>query len=88
VHGGEFLHPNSIVQNVYKAIEEYKLGHEASSDVRQLICIGPLIRWAAPPVGWWKVNWDFALDNTLHRMGFGVVVRDHEGKVLAARGVT
>ena len=41
------------------------------------------ITWKAPRVGFIKINWDAALDERRQRMGFGVIARDHEGKVIA-----
>ncbi|KAE8055720.1 hypothetical protein FH972_012542 [Carpinus fangiana] len=37
--------------------------------------------------GWVKTNWDVALDGKTGRMGFGVIVRDHNGdvKVMGSR---
>jgi ribonuclease HI len=31
--------------------------------------------------GWVKANWDAALDSKTRRMGFGVIVREHNGNV-------
>jgi ribonuclease HI len=41
-------------------------------------------RWKNPPEGWLKVNCDAALDKGKRRMGMGIILRDHEGKVRAA----
>jgi hypothetical protein len=38
------------------------------------------IKWNAPPVRWYKANWDAAFDKHTGRVGVGVVVRDSQGK--------
>jgi ribonuclease HI len=35
-----------------------------------------------------KVNWDAAVDKKLGQIGYGLIVRDHEGAVLAAWSTT
>lgn len=45
-------------------------------------------RCAKPPFGWVKVNCDAALEVHHVRMGVGIVIRDHEGVVIAARSFT
>ncbi|XP_059451110.1 uncharacterized protein LOC132181902 [Corylus avellana] len=44
--------------------------------------------WVAPPRGWLKANWDAALNRPKGVMGLGIVVRDSEGRVRAARSNT
>jgi ribonuclease HI len=39
--------------------------------------------WQKPPVGSIKVNWDAAVDKEGNRIGLGIVVRDHNGQVVA-----
>ena len=46
------------------------------------------MKWAKPKEGWTKVNVDAALDKKCGRMGFGVIIRDDEGKVSAAKCVS
>ncbi|XP_062106984.1 uncharacterized protein LOC133818245 isoform X1 [Humulus lupulus] len=40
--------------------------------------------WKPPPHGQLKLNVDVAHSTTLHRMGFGVVIQNSEGGVVAA----
>jgi hypothetical protein len=42
------------------------------------------VAWQAPPNGFYKANWDAAIDTKNGRMGFGVVIRDHRRQVVAA----
>lgn len=48
---------------------------------------GSQLRWTKPDRGWVKVNVDAALDRKDGRMGFGIILRDHEGKVLVAKSI-
>ncbi|XP_059429145.1 uncharacterized protein LOC132162954 [Corylus avellana] len=41
-------------------------------------------RWKKPPFGVVKFNWDAAVDKERERMGIGIIVRDHNGLILAA----
>jgi hypothetical protein len=43
----------------------------------------PPSHWTKPPQGFVKINWDAAVDSNRKRIGFGVIVRNHEGDVLA-----
>ncbi|XP_024041104.1 uncharacterized protein LOC112098855 isoform X3 [Citrus clementina] len=40
--------------------------------------------WNPPPIGWYKVNVDAAIQMADSKAGLGVVVRDSSGKILAA----
>ena len=44
----------------------------------------PISNWQKPLVGFHKLNWNASLDGEHKLMGIGIVVRDHEGSVLAA----
>jgi hypothetical protein len=43
--------------------------------------------WVKPASGWMKVNVDTALDRRAGKMGFGLIMRDHEGKFIAAKSI-
>ena len=40
--------------------------------------------WLAPIRGWYKANWDVAIDKSNERVGIGVVLRDEKEHVFAA----
>jgi ribonuclease HI len=44
--------------------------------------------WVKPPSGWVKVNVDAAIDKGAGRKGFGIILRDHNGRFLAAKSAT
>jgi ribonuclease HI len=46
-----------------------------------------VLKWSPPPSGEFLINVDAALFEDLGRMSMGMVVRDHEGKCLAAASV-
>jgi hypothetical protein len=48
----------------------------------------PVIKWKSPEVGWFKENWDVALDRTTKCMGIGIIIRDHWEMVNAALSST
>lgn len=42
-------------------------------------------RWTKPPDDKWKTNVDAAVDQVAMKMGVGIVIRNAEGRVVAAR---
>jgi ribonuclease HI len=69
-------------------MEEYKLLHERNSLLQQVVDRPHSNRWTALPEGWWKANWDVAIDKISGRIGVGVVVRDDQGQMVIARSLT
>jgi hypothetical protein len=45
-------------------------------------------RWCKPPVGKWKINWDASINKMTRKTGIRVVIRDEEGRVVAASART
>lgn len=88
IHGGVFTHPNLLVQGMLQAVEEYKQAHVLTPNVNQFEEPCGRKRWCAPPVGWLKANWDAAFDKPSAWIGIGVVVKDSNGAVVAARSLT
>lgn len=43
-----------------------------------------VLLWQKPPEGFFKLNWDASLDVKRQQMGMEIVVRDHEGGVVAS----
>lgn len=46
------------------------------------------LEWKKLPEGCWKINWDAAIAKEALKMGVGVVIRDAEGGVVAAKVTT
>jgi hypothetical protein len=44
-------------------------------------------QWTKPDAGWVKVNMDAAIDKTKGMMGFGIILRDHDGRLVAAKSM-
>jgi hypothetical protein len=79
IHGGNFVQPGVLIQLVKKSVEEFQQAHEGEEEIRPNSPRSGLMRWQAPVHGWVKVNWDATLDSKDGRMGYGVVIRDHNG---------
>ena len=43
------------------------------------------VTWKAAPLGFLMANWDASIDSKRGRMGVGVTVRDHFGRVWASK---
>ncbi|XP_041027032.1 uncharacterized protein LOC121267250 [Juglans microcarpa x Juglans regia] len=77
-----FRHPNQVVlvanQNLrmMKDLEMQKNGSSARSNSNIII-------WQPPPILFYKVNWDAAVDKIRAKIGIGIVVRDCEGRIIA-----
>jgi hypothetical protein len=41
-------------------------------------------RWTKPPDDKWKINVDVAVDQVAMKMGVGIVIKNAEGRVVAA----
>ncbi|XP_059436284.1 uncharacterized protein LOC132169234 [Corylus avellana] len=85
IHGGEFLHPCKIAQEAESMLSDYHmaLGVTLEGEGRQVV--RNVVKWKNPPVGYYKMNWDMALDNIHKCMGFGMIARDDQGNVIAAQ---
>jgi hypothetical protein len=46
------------------------------------------IKWTPPPMDWCKANWDVALQKNAELVGIGVIVQDHNGRMVATRSFT
>ena len=82
VHGGKFHDPSWLNNRVAEFLEEFRTasvlmgppqGGQASRDIRQ-----PL------PPSTFKLNFDAALFSALNRSGFGAIIRNEKGEVMAA----
>jgi hypothetical protein len=73
IHGGIFTHPNLHIQEsdaflealniVKKKIGEYLIHYHTKL----------LLKWNRLPHGWYKINWDMAIDATTRCMGIGII---------------
>lgn len=81
--GGEFLHPNQLVKRAKEVVEDFNVAEQNNNNTEQQQQGTNISRWLAPPCDVYKINWDAAIDKLRKLMGVGVIVRDHEGKVMA-----
>jgi hypothetical protein len=88
VHGGEFIHPNSFLQGAIESDAEFRRTNSSylsiATDEREV----HHVKWFPPSEGKYKVNWDAAIDTVNKRLGIGLIVRNHNGLVIAARSQT
>jgi hypothetical protein len=88
IHGGTFSHPNIIMQNTIKAVQEFSLAQTRTEQRASQRETPPIQIWKALAPNWCKGNWDAALDTVSSWMGLGVVFRDSRGNLLVACCVT
>jgi hypothetical protein len=88
VHGGDFTPPNTLSRRLLGLImhSTWPILKKGATDSQQRS--NEQVQWRPPPQNTYKVNWDAALDSVNQRMGVGVIVRDHMGRVIAARSTT
>lgn len=85
VFEGVFSPPMHLIQT---AKDQMEAAEQAEQDIRRATKNqGPKarVRWKAPPAGMIKCNWDAAVDVVGRRMGVGIVIRSHEGEVMATK---
>ena len=88
VHGGLFTHPNTVVCNTSQAYDDFQTLNTARETGSQERGVVQNASWQPPQEGWIKVNWDIGLDVMMERYGVGMVLRNHAGRVIAAKSVT
>ncbi|XP_059461766.1 uncharacterized protein LOC132190731 [Corylus avellana] len=88
VHGGSMTHPTLLVQRTKVAIEDFAAATELGAGAHDNPNEGIMVRWQHPQLGWKKVNWEAFLASGKGWMGFGVLVRDEQGLVIAALSKT
>jgi ribonuclease HI len=88
VHEGIFINPNVVLKNTEEQLEAYKRLHEKGSPGDRREIPDREKKWMAPSQGWYKANWDVAIDNRKGRVGIGVILRDERGQMVAAMSKT
>jgi hypothetical protein len=84
VFGGDFLSTSIIIRNAKEQQEASNSADQARRDKLFKTVILAEVAWKPPAMGSVKANWDAAVDRERGKIGVGVVVRDHGGKVVAA----
>ena len=88
VHEGLFIDPNALLNNTKEQLENYKRLQEKGPQGERRETPDRVNKWMAPSHGWYKANWDVAIDKSKERVGVGVILRDERGQVLAAMSKT
>ena len=88
VHEGVFVSPNTIIQRTVEQSKLYQMTHEQRNSGENTTTPKCEIKWMAPTHGWYKVNWDVAIDKSQGRVGIGAIIRDEKGQTLAALSKT
>jgi hypothetical protein len=86
IHSGAFIHPNIIVQQTIQTVELFQSVKEGETQPESA-CPATCF-WKNPPLGWFKANWDAGIDHAKGRVGLGAVIRDHYGRLWAAKAMT
>ena len=82
VNEGIFINPNDIIRQTEELVEEFKKVNMQESTNGAVENIDREKKWEAPPHGWYKVNWDVAIDKVQQRMGVGVVIKEENWQVV------
>jgi hypothetical protein len=82
IYEGHFAHPDTLIHQATKSVAAY-----ASAQVCLSLRVSTAgnTGWKALLPGWFKLNWDAAIGKKLGITGIGVVARDCEGRVFAAK---
>lgn len=83
VFNGEFLSPSSLVRQALEQVDAC-LVVEQRMPATEVVSRPPSAAvWQKPGYGWFKFNWDAALDVPRNKMGIGGIVRNHDGLAIA-----
>jgi hypothetical protein len=86
IHGGTFSHPNQVIREAIESLGAFKRINTVTDEVNEMV--RGLHVWQAPPPGYYKANWDAAVDIKRGRRGFGAIIRDSGGHEVVARSTT
>lgn len=75
-----FLHPSLVVQQSRQLLVDFK--EVQSKNIRQITNNSSQVcKWEPPSEGFYKVNWDAAINKSMGKIGIGITTRDQEGNV-------
>jgi ribonuclease HI len=80
VFGGAMVAPSVLVRRAQEQVEA--VNDAAVKPYRAVVASHPTPGWLPPPLGHVKINWDASISKQQNRMGVGISVRDHTGKVV------
>ncbi|KAF5471964.1 hypothetical protein F2P56_008721 [Juglans regia] len=77
-----FRHPNQVAMVANQNIRMMK-DLEMQKNDSSALSNSNLVIWQPPPIPFYKLNWDAAVDKIRAKVGIGIVVRDCEGRIIA-----
>ena len=84
VHGGAFKEPGWLNKRATEFLDEF---HNSQLQLSTSIPTMSRNSWQPPPVSVYKVNFDAAIFSELNCSGFGAIIRNEKGEVMAAMSV-
>ena len=81
IHGGNFKEPGWLNKRATVVLEEF---HKSQVQLSVSTPTSPRIHWQPPPASVFKVNFDVAIFAKLNCSGFGAIIRNDKGEVMAA----
>ena len=85
VHGGQMMDPKGLNKRALDYLDEYK---KSQVQLAAIPVTAPArISWKPPPTSTYKLNFDAAIFADLNCTGFGAIIRNEEGEVMAGMSV-
>ncbi|XP_059454979.1 uncharacterized protein LOC132185192 [Corylus avellana] len=88
IHSGLFTHPMVLFKQALQVTELFQTLTARRQTDWVSMAESSNTAWTAPLPSWFKANWDAGVDIKQGRVGSGAVLRDHQGKMWAARSQT
>lgn len=87
VYGGSLTHPSILLHQTQTAVAEFK---QASIPLRtpNVTLDEQPTHWMQPQLGWMKLNWDAGINRSQGCTGFGLVLYDWMGRLVAVQCVS
>ena len=82
VYGGKFHDPGWLITQARELLEDFRTAQDQMGT--DLARQQPCDTWQPPPQSVFKLNFDVAIFSGLNRFGFGAIIRNEEGEVVAA----
>ena len=80
-HGGSLQDPSWLNKRAADFLKEFREAQQHLVTRRQ---VAKEVQWRPPPRNGFKLNFDVAIFDELNASGFGAVIRNEEGEVMAA----
>ncbi|XP_062165085.1 uncharacterized protein LOC133871676 [Alnus glutinosa] len=84
VFQGVFRSPTQVMAAVHMSLVGFSQAIKKAAKPSNIETV-PVPQWSKPPHGYWKINWDAAISKEKGKMRVDVVIRDEDGRVVAAR---